>query len=108
MLLVSGIVQSGPTAIHEVLQWPKMTIRTVDVHCKNGHILFGRYIKMRPGFLMKCYVERIGKDYVGVIGLHNGADVFCPECRLRVGRIKIVHGMPAVFINHGTVKRIKT
>lgn len=63
---------------------------------------------MKSGFLMKCYIERIGKDNVGVDGLLVGTDVFCPECKLRIGRIKIVHGMPAVFINHGTVKRIKT
>ena len=85
-----------------------MVVKTVDVCCKNGHLLFGRYLKMKSGFLMKCYIERIGKDYVGVSGLPVGTDVFCPKCKLRIGRIKIVHGMPAVFINHGTVKRIKT
>jgi len=57
---------------------------------------------------MKCYIPRIGKDCVGVSGLSEGTDVFCPECKLRVGRIKMVKGMPAVFINHGAVKRIKT
>jgi len=57
---------------------------------------------------MKCYIPKIGKDYVGVSGLSEGTDVFCPECKLRVGRIKMVKGMPAVFINHGAVKRIKT
>lgn len=40
--------------------------RTIDVYCKNGHLLFGRYIKMKPGFLMKCYIDKIGIDYVGV------------------------------------------
>lgn len=63
---------------------------------------------MKPGFLMKCYIPRIGKDYVGVTGLPIGADVFCLQCKIKIGRIKIVHGMPAVFINHGTVKRVKT
>ena len=57
---------------------------------------------------MKCYISRIGKDDVGVSGFPVGIDVFCPKCKLRIGRIKTVHGMPAVFINHGTVKRIKT
>ena len=85
-----------------------MTIKTVDVYCKNNHLLFGRYLKMKSGFLMKCYIPRIGKDYVGVLGLTEGKDVYCPKCKLRIGRIKTVHGMPAVFINHGTVKRIKT
>lgn len=83
-------------------------VKTVDVHCRNGHLLFGRYIKTKPGFLMKCYIPRIGKDYVGVANLQAGEDVFCPKCKLRVGRIKMIKGMPAIFINHGTVKRIKT
>ena len=85
-----------------------MSIKNVDVYCKNGHLLFGRYLKTKSGFLMKCYIERIGKDLVGVTGLSDETDIFCPECKLRIGRIKTVHGMPAVFINHGTVKRIKT
>lgn len=85
-----------------------MSIKTVDVYCKNGHLLFGRYIKMKSGFLMKCYIPRIGRDYVGVSDLPTGTDVYCPVDKLRIGRIKIVKGMPAVVINHGTVKRIKT
>lgn len=85
-----------------------MAIKTIDVYCKNGHLLFGRYVKMKPGFLMKCYIQRIGVDKIGVSGLPNETDIFCPKCKLRIGRIKTVKGMPAVFINHGTVKRIKT
>ena len=85
-----------------------MAIKTIDVYCKNGHLLFGRYKKVKPGFLMKCYIERIGNDHVGVSGLANETDVFCPDCKIRVGRIGIKHGMPAVVINHGGVKRIKT
>ena len=45
---------------------------------------------MKSGFLMKCYIPRIGMDYVGVSGLEPGTDVYCPECKLRIGRIKIV------------------
>ncbi len=85
-----------------------MAIKTVGVYCKEGHLLFGRYLKTKSGFLMKCYIPRIGKDYVGVLGLPIGTDVYCPKCKLRIGRIKTVHGMATVFINHGTVKRIKT
>lgn len=85
-----------------------MTIKTIDVYCKNNHLLFGRYIKTKPGFLMKCYIPRIGKDYVGVSNIPDETNIFCPECKLRIGRIKTVNGMPAVIINHGTVKRIKT
>ncbi len=82
--------------------------KTIDVYCKNGHLLFGRYKKERSGFLMKCYMDKIGVDYVGVTGLANESDVFCKECNLRVGRIGMKHGRPAVVINHGRVKRVRT
>lgn len=82
--------------------------KTIDVCCKNGHLIFGRYKKVKSGFLMKCYIDMIGVDCVGVSGLENETDVFCLECRIRVGRIAQVHGRPAVVINHGGVKRRKT
>ena len=88
-------------------------MKVIDIYCKNGHILFGSYRKVKSGFLMKCYVDEIGKDYVGVSSLPNEPDVFCKECKkggqkLRIGRIDQVHGRPAVVVNHGGVKRIKT
>ena len=57
---------------------------------------------------MKCYIDKIGRDFVGVNGLSNETDVFCPQCKVRVGRIGQIHGRPCVVINHGAVKRIKT
>lgn len=57
---------------------------------------------------MKCYIDKIGKDNIGVLGLPNETDVFCPECKLRIGRVAQVRGRPSVVINHGGVKRIKT
>lgn len=83
-------------------------IKIIDVYCKNGHLLFGKYKKEKNGFLMKCYIDKIGVDYVGVAGIANETDIFCPECKVRVGRIGLKHGRPSVVINHGGVKRIKT
>lgn len=83
-------------------------VKIIDVECQNGHVLFGRYKKEKSGFLMKCYINEIGKDFVGVTGLGNETDVFCSKCKLRVGRIGQIHGRPCVIINHGAVKRIKT
>lgn len=82
--------------------------KKIDVFCKNDHLLFGRYKKVKSGFLLKCYIDEIGKDYVGVKNLENESDVFCPNCKIRIGRIGQVHGRVAVVINHGGVKRIKT
>ena len=85
-----------------------MARKTIDVYCKNGHLLFGKYNKVKSGFLMKCYLDMIGEDYVGVIGLANEIDVFCPKCKVRIGRIGLKHGRPSVTINHGGVRQIKT
>ncbi len=85
-----------------------MATKTIEVFCKNGHLLFGKYKKVKSGFLMKCYLDMIGKDNVGVSGLANETDVFCQACGIRIGRISQVHGRPAVVINHGGVKRAKT
>ena len=82
--------------------------KTIDVYCKNGHLIFGRYKKDKRGFLMKCYIDMIGQDKIGVSALPNKTDVFCKKCNLRVGRISQVHGRPAVIINHGGVRQIKT
>lgn len=57
---------------------------------------------------MKCYINMIGKDYVGVTNLQNGTNVFCKECGIRVGRISQVHGRPAVVVNHGGIKKVTT
>lgn len=90
-----------------------MATKIIDVECKFGHLLFARYTKDRAGFLMKCYVEKIGEDKIGISKLPNETVVFCPECKregreTKVGRIAMVHGKPAIVINHGGVKRIKT
>jgi len=85
-----------------------MTSKVIDVYCKNRHLLFERYKKEKSGFLMKCYIDKIGKDYIGVQGLANETDVFCPQCNVRIGRIGLKHGRPSVIINHGGVKQIKT
>jgi hypothetical protein len=87
-------------------------ISIIDVKCKRGHLIFGHYRKVISGRLLKCYIDEIRFDKVGVKGLSNGTDVFCQECRkegtiTRVGRIGLVHGRPAVVINHGGTKPIR-
>ena len=83
-------------------------IKVIEVECKNGHLLFGKYRKVKAGNLLKCYIDEIGTDLVGVSNLPTEQDVFCPHCDLRVGRIGLVHGRPAVVVNHGGIKAIRT
>lgn len=90
-----------------------MAYKTINITCKFRHVLFEKYRKDKPGFLIKCYVDRIGRDFVGVSGLPNNTNVFCPFCKndgkeTRIGRIGLVRGRPSVIINHGGVKRIRT
>lgn len=90
-----------------------MNIKVINVQCKNGHLLFEKYRKVKAGNLLKCYIDEIGKDNVGVAGLTNGTDINCPKCEeegiiLRIGRIAQVHGRPAVVVNHGGIKPIRT
>jgi hypothetical protein len=85
-----------------------MATKTIGVLCKNNHLIFGRYKKVKSSFLMKCYIDEIVKDLVGVTNLHNNTDVFCPKYKIRIEGTAPVHDRPAVVINHGGVKRIKT
>jgi|GEM_PF-1704228 len=87
--------------------------KIIDIKCKNGHLLFHKYRNLRPGNLMRCYINQIGYDLIGVDDLINGTDVYCPTCQknnvdLRIGRIGMVHGRPAVIVNHDGIKSIRT
>ena len=90
-----------------------VAVSFIDVECKKGHIVFGHYRKVIAGRLLKCYIDEIKFDNIGVKGLPNGTDVFCKECKkqgveIRIGRTGLVHGRPAVVINHGGTKPIRT
>lgn len=87
--------------------------KIIDINCKHGHLLFGHYRKVKAGNLLKCYIDEIGQDKIGVAGLPNDTQVYCLVCKdngveLRIGRIGQVHGRPAVIVNHGGIKPIRT
>jgi hypothetical protein len=87
--------------------------KIIKVKCKHGHTLFDKYRKVKAGSLLKCYIDEIGVDCIGVSGLSNNTLVYCPACKqngveLRVGRIGQVHGRPAVIVNHGGIKPVRT
>jgi len=87
--------------------------KTIDVFCKNGHLLFGRYRKVGRGKLIKCYLDEIRFDKVGISKLKNNTQINCPFCekenvRLRIGRIGLVHGRPAIILNQGGIRQVKT
>lgn len=73
-----------------------MKFFTVKIYCKKCGTFLYQYQKDKKGKLIKCYKERIVKDFT------NG-DLKCPKCGNNFGREAIIHGKPAVKIVQGSV-----
>ena len=80
--------------------------RTVEVTCQCGHLLFD-YYKGGRGRLIKCYLDQIRSDSVGLRDRRLGARPVCPSCGKGIGTIRIVRGRPALKINQGAVRRVR-
>ena len=70
--------------------------RAIDVHCAHCDALLYHYWKAGPGHLVKCYTDRILKDFT--YGLLE-----CPSCGQRFARDAMVRGRPAKKIVQGKV-----
>jgi hypothetical protein len=81
--------------------------RVIKVECRCGQLLF-RYFKGGRGRLIKCYLDQIRLDNVGLAGTPTGARPTCPNCGKELGIVRIVHGRPALKINQGTVRETRT
>ncbi len=81
--------------------------RVIKVECRCGRLLF-KYFKGGRGRLIKCYLDEIRKDYVGVSDCPAGARPTCPGCEKEIGIVRMVRGRPALKINQGTVKETRT
>jgi len=46
-------------------------------------------------------------DFVGLKGYANFAKPVCPQCQKELGIIMMIHGEPALKINHGTIRDIR-
>lgn len=80
--------------------------RVVTVECRCGRRLF-KYYKGGRGRLIKCYLDEIRHDYVGIDGEPIGSQPVCPGCGKELGSVRIVRGRPALKINQGTVQEIR-
>ncbi|MEC6907892.1 hypothetical protein VXS04_09440 [Photobacterium piscicola] len=69
----------------------KGPVKTVDVICSRCKTLLFKY---RKGALVKCFKERISKDFTLQAGV-------CPECQMVFGRETLVRGTPAYKIIGG-------
>jgi len=81
--------------------------RVIKVECRCGQLLF-QYFKAGRGRLIKCFIERIIQDNVGVFEMPTGSQPVCPICGKDIGMLKMIRGRPAVKINQGAVKETRT
>jgi len=74
----------------------RVRIYTIKIFCANCKTLLYKYQKEGPGYLLKCYKDRITKDY-------TNKDLKCPKCRVQFAKEAIIHGRPANKIIQGKV-----
>ena len=74
----------------------KLPDRSVDVFCSQCRTKLLQYKTGGTGSLVKCFVERITKDYTQQLGV-------CPNCNSQFARETIIRGVPALKIVGGKV-----
>jgi len=80
--------------------------RVVKVECQCGQSLF-KYFKGGRGRLIKCFLDEIQDDGVGVVNAPLGARPTCPGCGKEIGIVRIVRGRPALKLNQGAIQKIR-
>jgi hypothetical protein len=108
----SGYNDAGSGLDPQETAMPKGRVLTVECRC--GQPLF-KYYKGGRGRLIKCYLDEIRQDYVGILeaghranrDLQDPISPTCPACGKDLGIIRIVRGRPALKINQGAVKETR-
>jgi hypothetical protein len=86
--------------------------RVIKIRCQCGQLLF-KYYKGGRGRLIKCYLDEIREDHVGIVDADAGRELAspphperptCPGCGKELGIIRMVRGRPALKINQGAVQ----
>ncbi|HOD55348.1 MAG TPA: hypothetical protein PKJ08_12545 [Candidatus Cloacimonadota bacterium] len=80
--------------------------KIVDIECKCGFLLF-RYFKAGKGRIIKCFVDRMEKDFVGLKGLPTFFKPVCPNCNNEIGILMMIRGSIAIKLNQGCIKSIR-
>ncbi|MBW6516271.1 MAG: hypothetical protein K0B81_06620 [Candidatus Cloacimonetes bacterium] len=82
------------------------TGKILTIYCKCGFRLF-RYYKAGKGKIIKCFVNRLEEDFVGIKGYETQSKPLCPQCQKELGIIMMVRGEPALKLNQGTIQPIR-
>ncbi|MDR0797050.1 MAG: hypothetical protein LBE79_13540 [Tannerella sp.] len=82
------------------------TGKVVHIECKCGKLLF-RYFKAGKGKIIKCFINRMENDFVGIRNLPNFHKPLCPNCQKELGIIMIISGEVALKLNQGTIRGIR-
>jgi hypothetical protein len=75
----------------------KGPVRTVDISCAACKAPLYRYRKGGKGSLVKCFKERIVKDFTQQEGI-------CPGCDVEFARNTLIRGTPALKMIGGKVR----
>ncbi len=81
--------------------------RVIKVECRCGQLLF-KYYKGGRGRLIKCYLDAIRQDYVGITEEPAPPRPECPSCGKELGVIMVIRRRLALKLNQGTVKETRT
>jgi len=57
--------------------------------------------------LIKCFLDEIQADCVGVVDLSLCTRPTCPGCGKEIGIVRIVRGRPALKLNQGAIQKIR-
>lgn len=71
--------------------------KTVDIFCAGCRAMLFKYRKGGKGALVKCFKERISRDY-------TTQACVCPQCETVFARDTLVRGTPAFKIIGGKVR----
>ena len=74
----------------------KGSSKTVDIFCKQCNTQLFKYRKGGKGALVKCFKERISKDF-------TNASCQCPHCQKIFARDVLIKGLPAFKMIGGKV-----
>ncbi len=70
--------------------------KTIDVFCKACNTRLYKYLKGGKGTLVKCFKERISRNYTLI-------PCICPKCEQTFARDTLVNGTPAYKFIGGKV-----